>query len=174
MNLYLRLLHLLTLGRRRRPTLSSIWEPARTPCRVWPNDLDLNGHMNNGRYLTLLDLGRIDLVLRSNTWKKAMDAGWFAVVAGQEITYRRSLQPFQKFDVVTRMHGHDGKNVLVAQDFVVGDTVHATAMVKCRWLHRSGGSVTMAELAEVIGEFPPTFVDVTAEAPAAVAATDAA
>ena len=25
--------------------------------RVWPNDLDINLHMNNGRYLTIMDLG---------------------------------------------------------------------------------------------------------------------
>ena len=30
---------------------------------VWPNDLDMNRHMNNGRYLTLMDLGRFDLEL---------------------------------------------------------------------------------------------------------------
>ena len=30
--------------------------------RVWPNDLDTNAHMNNGRYLTLMDLGRFDLM----------------------------------------------------------------------------------------------------------------
>lgn len=32
--------------------------------RVLPNDLDLNFHMNNGRYLTLMDLGRIDYFVR--------------------------------------------------------------------------------------------------------------
>jgi len=26
--------------------------------RVWPNDLDLNIHVNNGRYLALADIGR--------------------------------------------------------------------------------------------------------------------
>jgi len=26
--------------------------------RVLPNDLDFNGHVNNGRYFTLADLGR--------------------------------------------------------------------------------------------------------------------
>lgn len=160
MNLYARLLHLLTLGRRR--PACSIWDTVRTPFRVWPNDLDFNGHMNNGRYLTLLDLARIDLMVRSKTWKAALDAGWYPVVAGQEITYKRSLKPFQKFEIATSMHGHDGKNVLIQQDFMVGDDVYATAMVKARWLHRTGGSVKIAELVEVTGAFPETFTLVDA------------
>ncbi len=32
--------------------------------RVWPNDLDFNFHLNNGRYLTLMDIGR-DLLPKS-------------------------------------------------------------------------------------------------------------
>ena len=32
--------------------------------RVWPSDLDFNLHMNNGRYFTVMDLGRIDLMIR--------------------------------------------------------------------------------------------------------------
>lgn len=155
MNLYARLLHLLTFGRR-RPS-ATIWDTVRTPFRVWPTDLDANGHMNNGRYLTLLDLARIDLMARSRTIKASMDAGWYPVVAAQEIKYRRSLKPFQKFEVATTMLGHDTKNVLIKQEFVVGEQVYATAVVKARWLHRSGGSVSMEQLAEVTGEFPAHF-----------------
>ncbi len=33
--------------------------------RVLPNDLDPSLHMNNGRYLAIMDLGRIDLLIRS-------------------------------------------------------------------------------------------------------------
>ena len=32
--------------------------------RVLPNDLDLLWHMNNGRYLSLMDQGRVDLMVR--------------------------------------------------------------------------------------------------------------
>ena len=42
--------------------------PSGTSCVeliVLPNDLDTNLHMNNGRYLTLMDLGRLDLFVRS-------------------------------------------------------------------------------------------------------------
>ena len=32
--------------------------------RVLPGDLDVNVHLNNGRYLALMDLGRFDLLIR--------------------------------------------------------------------------------------------------------------
>src|SRR5687768_16441057 len=31
---------------------------------VWPGDLDFFGHMNNGRFLTLMDSGRFDIMAR--------------------------------------------------------------------------------------------------------------
>jgi hypothetical protein len=33
--------------------------------RVLPGDLDVNVHLNNGRYLALMDLGRFDLLIRA-------------------------------------------------------------------------------------------------------------
>ena len=33
---------------------------------VWPNDLDVNVHMNNGRFLSIMDLGRFDLSFRTD------------------------------------------------------------------------------------------------------------
>jgi acyl-CoA thioesterase FadM len=40
--------------------------PAETTVRVYPNDLDIFLHVNNDVYLTYADLGRTDLMLRSN------------------------------------------------------------------------------------------------------------
>jgi len=59
-NLYLRLLRLLLLlpfVRRR-----SLLDAGRIAFRVWPNDCDINLHLNNGRYLTFMDLGRLQLL----------------------------------------------------------------------------------------------------------------
>ena len=91
MNLFFRLL-LLRLLVLRRPKLS-IWDTATTPFRVVPTDLDVLGHMNNGKYLTLMDLGRLDLMLRSGLWRECVRRGWYPVVAGQTVTYQRSLKP---------------------------------------------------------------------------------
>ena len=54
MNLYLRLLWTLLRSWRLPPL--TIEHTLKRTMRVLPNDLDINGHMNNGRYLTTIDL----------------------------------------------------------------------------------------------------------------------
>jgi len=63
MNLWFRLLvMLLTLPLRGRMQPMGT---ASLTMTVMPTDLDLNGHVNNGRFLTLADVARMDYVLRS-------------------------------------------------------------------------------------------------------------
>ncbi len=152
MNLWWRLLVLRLRWLRARRI--SIWDTARTPFRVAPGDLDLLRHMNNGRYLTLMDLGRMDLMVRSGMWAKLSARGWFPVVAGQTITYRKSLGPAQRFDLYTRVLGFDDKWGYVEQTFCVGETVYAHAIIRSRFLKRAGGTVEHDELFELVGEFP--------------------
>ena len=64
MNLWLRLIWLF-LTTPFRPRLAIPTDVSVLGLRVLPNDLDLSLHMNNGRYLTVMDLGRLDLILRS-------------------------------------------------------------------------------------------------------------
>jgi acyl-CoA thioesterase FadM len=52
----------------------------RVTIRVWPNDLDTNMHVNNGRYLTLADLGRADWFIRTGVYATSKRLGIFPVV----------------------------------------------------------------------------------------------
>jgi acyl-ACP thioesterase len=56
---------------------------------VLPNDLDLNGHMNNGRYLTIVDLALVEYFIRSGFAKAALQRRWRPVLGGSIISYRR-------------------------------------------------------------------------------------
>lgn len=150
-NLYLRMLWLFATARLRRP--ASLWDVLETRFRVWPTDLDVLGHMNNGKYLTIMDLARMDLMLRSGTWARLTERGWYPVVAGQTITYRRSLQPFERFRVRTRVLGADDRWFYLEQTFLTGreGTVSAQAVVRARFLKKTGGSVEVEELYELAG-----------------------
>lgn len=154
MNLWLRLL-LLTVRNRLhlRPSLS-IWDTARTPFRVAPTDLDLLRHMNNGRYLTIMDLARMDLMLRSGVWSQLRERGWYPVIAGQTITFKRSLTLGQRFVVDSRILGLDERWIFLEQTFRRRGTVIARAVVRARFLRDQGGSVESSELAEILGSTP--------------------
>ena len=73
MNLYFRLLVFMIRVRFR--SRLSMWDTSTVSSPGEPADLDVQRHMNNGRYLTLMDLGRMDLMLRSGFWKKVTDQG---------------------------------------------------------------------------------------------------
>ena len=152
MNMYLRLL--LFLLRVRAKSALSIWDTSHASFRVNPADLDVQRHMNNGRYLSIMDLGRMDLMLRSGFWKRITDAGWYPVVAGQTITYRRSLTLGQRFELATRVIGYDERWIYMEQVFRRGDTVIADAIVRARFLRSSGGSVDVQEVLDLVGQPP--------------------
>ena len=62
-----------------------------------PDDLDVNVHMNNGRYLALMDLGRFDLMVRARLYRPKEHRQRWPVLGSTMVRYRRSLQPFQRF-----------------------------------------------------------------------------
>jgi acyl-CoA thioesterase FadM len=67
--------------------------------RVWPNDLDLNMHVNGGRYLSLMDIGRVEILARTRMLRPVIKRGWRPMVGATFIRYRKSLLPFERFTV---------------------------------------------------------------------------
>ncbi len=120
MNLWLRLLGLL-LFRQRRPV--DLMATTRIRLRVWPNDLDLNFHVNNGRYLTLADLGRIDWFLRTGLLRRARQEKALPIVGDAMAKFRRDLRVFQRFEIHTRLLGWDDRWGFLEHRFVRGGRV---------------------------------------------------
>jgi YbgC/YbaW family acyl-CoA thioester hydrolase len=149
MNLLLRLLWTLFASPRRAavPALG----PCRTPFRVWPTDLDVLRHVNNGVYLSIMDLARVDLMTRAGFAAKLRAKGWFPVVVAETIQFRRSLTLWQRFDIETRVLGWDDKAIVVQQQFIRGEEVLAHALVRARFLSKAGGAVAPRELMQFIG-----------------------
>lgn len=152
MNLFLRLVWLLATARVR--PRCDILGPCRTRFRVWPTDLDVLRHVNNGVYLSLMDLGRVDLLLRSGVLARVRARGWYPVVAAETIQFRRSLTLFQPFVIETRVLGWDDRSIFLEQRFVrpgsSGETI-ALAVIRGRFLATGGGPVPMAELMALAG-----------------------
>ena len=98
--------------------------------RVWPNDIDTYPEMNNGRFWTIMDLGRYDLAFRMGLMRMAHRRGWYFVVAGGSIRYRRRLPPFARFTLRTSLAGHDGRWFYFVQEFVHRGRVAAQAVVR--------------------------------------------
>ena len=146
MKLLFRLLWLILTQRRR--SRSGIMGPVDTPLRVYPNDLDVLLHVNNGVYLTYADLGRTDLMLRSDTFRKMRQSGWHPVAAAATVRFRKSLTLGQRFTITTRIVGWDDRSVYLEQIFKRDGRVIAEVLVDARFLTKSGGRVSTDELLE--------------------------
>lgn len=124
-------------------------------CRIrlttLPTDLDVLRHMNNGRYLSLFDLGRWDLLTRTGMAEAMKTHGWYGVVVAETITFRKSLEPWQRFDVESRLIGHDDKAIYLEHRAVVDGEVYARAIIRSRMLKRSGGTLSHEELFAAVG-----------------------
>lgn len=83
--------------------------------RCWPWDLDPWVELNNGRTLTLYDLGRLPMALRNGLVGILRDNGWSITVAGNSTRYRRRIRMFQKFTMITRTLGWDERFFYVEQ-----------------------------------------------------------
>jgi YbgC/YbaW family acyl-CoA thioester hydrolase len=106
--------------------------------RVWPTDLDINLHMTNARYLSFMDLGRTDLLLRAGMLEMLRRERWKPVVGNIDIKYRRPLMPFQSFEIHTRLLCWDEKWLYLEQSLESDKGVHATATVRGLFVGRSG------------------------------------
>lgn len=111
-----------------------------------PTDIDTYRHMNNGRYLSLFDLGRWDLMIRSGLADATRRNGWYPVVASETITFRKSLELWQRFVLETRFLGHDDRSLYLEHRAVVDGEVYARAIIRARMLRRGGGTVGHEEL----------------------------
>lgn len=134
MNLWFRLLWLL-LQQPFRPQLGAL-DTSVLNLRVWPSDLDPNLHMNNGRYLALMDLGRLDLVLRIGLGRVCWQRGWRPVAGAVSIRFRRPLNPLAHFSLRTRILGWDEKWFYLEQVFMTGDIEAAQAVFRGLFVHR--------------------------------------
>ena len=105
MNLYFRLIWII-IRSFFKPRIDFADEIVLNLC-IWPNDLDINRHLNNGRYLTILDLGSIDLFLRSGVLMRAIRNGFRPMIGGLIVTYRKSLSLFERFTLTMQLEAWD-------------------------------------------------------------------
>jgi acyl-CoA thioesterase FadM len=98
--------------------------------RVWPQDIDFNLHLNNARYLSFMDYGRVHLMASTGILTPMLLEKWAPLVGSVSITYRRSLALFATFTLSTRVLCWDEKWFYMEQVFRSREGLVAIAWVK--------------------------------------------
>lgn len=76
---------------------------------VLPHDCDLNLHLNSGRYVSFMDIARVELLGRMRLLFPLLRRGWRPIMGGCTVTFRRSVMPFERFTITTRVMAWDEK-----------------------------------------------------------------
>ncbi len=125
---------------------------SRLTLRVLPNDLDINFHMNNGRYLTLCDLSRIDMFIRTGLMRSIIKRKWMPLIAHHTMTYKKPLGLFERFDLLLELTHWDDKYFYMNHTFVVGDRVAAEGTSKGCVYARGTGVISPADVIAAVNQ----------------------
>lgn len=116
----------------------------------WPWDLDFWMELNNGRTLTLLDLGRIPFSMRIGLAKVLRQQKWGMTMAGVSVRYRRRVRAFQKVEVHTKLAGWDDRFVYLDQTMWRNGNCTSQALYRSA-VTDANGIVPTAKLNKALG-----------------------
>ncbi|MFV0361378.1 acyl-CoA thioesterase [Tropicimonas sp.] len=119
----------------------------------WPWDIDMFMELNNGRTLTLYDLGRIVLFRRLGIMGAMRAQGWGGTVAGTSIRYRRRVRAFDRFELRTRLIGWDERFFYAEQSMWVRGECASHGLLRLA-LTDPLGLVPTERVAAVLGAAP--------------------
>ena len=125
--------------------------------RCWPWDLDPWAELNNGRTLTLFDLGRVPLARRNGLAAVLRANGWRMTVAGASIRYRRRVTLMARLTQKARVLGWDARFFYLEQSMWQGNDCTSHVLIRSAALG-PGGMLPPATVVAALGlppESPP-------------------
>jgi acyl-CoA thioesterase FadM len=81
----------------------------------WPWDLDFWLELNNGRAMTLYDLGRTMTAQRVGLIRAIRQRRWGMTMAGSTVRFRRRIRGFERFEMRSRAVCWDDKFIYLEQ-----------------------------------------------------------
>ena len=95
-----------------------------------PIDLDVWMELNNGRTLTLYDLGRVPLVQRVGFLDMLKQRGWSFTIAGSSVRYRKRVTVFNKLEMRSKIVGRDARFLYLVQSMCHEGEATSSALLR--------------------------------------------
>ena len=149
MVLYFRLLWGMFLSLFHR--LQSSNEEHSVTLRVWPTDIDFNGHLTNSRYANMADLARSLMAVDTGLFRWCLGSGWVPIVAATRSRFRRSIPLGARFQIRSKGLFLEGDSIFLQHEFVHRDGVAATVWERLVFLRR--GKKLQADEVPVFADF---------------------
>lgn len=148
---FLRMFKVMARARRMPPL--SLFDTHVSHHICWPWDLDPWVELNNGRTLTLYDLGRLPLGARTGIHRHLAERGWGMTVAGSSVRYRRRVTLFSRLTTYSRCLGWDARFLYTEQSMWKGGECASHVLIRSAIVGKSG-IVPPGELARAAGVSP--------------------
>lgn len=120
----------------------------------WPWDLDLWIELNNGRTLTLYDLGRITMAPRIGLTPVLRRNRWALAIVGGSIRYRRRVRFMDRVTMKTRAVCWDDRFIYTEQSMWKADGECASHVLLRAAVTGKSGIVPPAQVVAAIGADP--------------------
>ena len=104
----------------------------------WPWDIDPWRELNNGRTLTLYDLGRVPLGLRAGLHEVVRRNGWGMAIAGNSLRYRKRVTVFQRVTIHSRCIGWDHRFIYIEQSMWRGADCTSHMLARSAFTSKQG------------------------------------
>ena len=118
--------------------------------RCWPQDIDNFLEMNNGRIMTILDLGRTGFAQRLGLFAALRNKQWGMTVAGTSVRFRKRIKPLSRFKLLTRCVSWDDKFIYFEQSIWIGQDCAAQALLRTAVTDHNG-IVAPARVIQALG-----------------------
>lgn len=124
--------------------------------RCLPGDLDMAWELNNGRTLTLMDLGRMPLFARTGMFRRVYAAGLFLTMAGVTVRYRRRVRLWDRVTLRSRILCWDARFFYLEQAMIRADGEAANHALYRVAVAGPQGIVAPQEVAALVGHAAPS------------------
>ena len=148
---FLRMFNVMAKARRQPPL--GLFDTHQSRLICWPWDLDPWVELNNGRTLTLYDLGRLPLSRRTGFERLLRDKGWGLTVAGSTTRYRRRVTMFSRLTMYTRCLGWDERFLYMEQSMWKDGDCTSHVLIRSAIVSKAG-IVPPREMAVALGVAP--------------------
>lgn len=139
------------MARARRMPKLGLFDTHVSHVTCWPWDLDPWVELNNGRTLTLYDLGRLPLSGRTGFEALLRQKGWGLTVAGSTTRYRRRVTVWSRLTMHSRCIGWDRRFIYMEQSMWKGEECTSHVLIRSAIVSKAG-MVPPAEMAVAMGE----------------------
>jgi len=105
--------------------------------------------MNNGRVITLYDLGRFHLVFAANMDSLLREKGWGLAIASSTVRYRKRVTLFDKVTMRSQLAGADERWLYIRQSMWVKGQPTSSILLRAAITH-NGKAIPIQEFRDAI------------------------